>query len=258
MRERIPLIAGNWKMHKTGAQAVEAVQQLKRQIAAAAHVEVMIAPPFTALFQVAHALKGGPMALGAQNLHWESQGAFTGEISAEMLVDAGCRYVIIGHSERRQYFGETDETVAKKVKAALAARLVPILCVGELEAERDAGKTFSVLDKQVRDGLNSAGFGESANAAQADLVIAYEPVWAIGTGKSATREQAQEAHAYIRKLLEKQFGQEFSNAVRILYGGSVNPGNVNALMEMPDVDGALVGGASLVPETFSKLVFFNS
>ncbi|MDL2329532.1 triose-phosphate isomerase [Desulfosarcina sp. OttesenSCG-928-A07] len=252
MSQRIPLIAGNWKMHKTGTQAVEAVHQLKHLVASAANVEIMVAPPFTALFQVGNALKNSNITLGAQNLYWEPQGAFTGEISAEMLMDAGCRYVIIGHSERRQYFGETDETVNKKIKAALAAQLIPVFCVGELESERDAENTFSVLDKQIRDGLNNVGFNGKPH-----IVIAYEPVWAIGTGKSATREQAQEVHLFIRELLKKQYGHEFSSLVRILYGGSVNPGNIKSLMEMPDVDGALVGGASLVPETFGKLVFYN-
>lgn len=252
MSQRTPLIAGNWKMHKTGAQAIEAVRQIKNQVMSVTTVEVMVAPPFTALFQVGNELKGSAVAVGAQNLYWEQQGAFTGEISAEMLIDAGCRYVIIGHSERRQYFGETDETINKKIKAALAAQLIPVFCIGELESDRDAGNTFSVLDKQLRDGLNGVGFDQRAH-----IVIAYEPVWAIGTGKSATREQAQEVHIFIRKQLEKQYGYSFSSSVRILYGGSVNPGNIKPLMEMPDVDGALVGGASLVSDTFSKLVFFN-
>ncbi|BBO79524.1 triosephosphate isomerase [Desulfosarcina ovata subsp. sediminis] len=252
MNNRTPLIAGNWKMHKTGAQAVEAASGLKRLVASATGVEVMIAPTFTALYQVGQVLKGSPIALAGQNLHWESQGAFTGEISAQMLADAGCSQVIVGHSERRQFFGETDETVNMKIKAALSANLTPVLCIGESETEREAGNTFSVLDKQVRDGLNGFAFD-----GQADIVVAYEPVWAIGTGKTATREQAQEAHLFIRNLLDSLFGKPFASTVRILYGGSVKPDNVKALMEMPDVDGALVGGASLNPETFSKLVFFN-
>ena len=251
MSRRTPLIAGNWKMHKTGSQAVEAANQLKGLVATATGVEVMIAPTFTALAPVAQVLNGSAIALGAQNLHWEKQGAFTGEISASMLVDAGCRYVIIGHSERRQLFGETDASVNRKIKSALAADLSPVFCIGETEAQREAGETFSVLDKQVRDGLKGLVFEDLAG-----LVVAYEPVWAIGTGKTATREQAQEAHLFIRSLLDKLFGNPFAGNTRILYGGSVKPDNVRALMEMPDVDGALVGGASLDPETFSKLVFF--
>lgn len=252
MSIRTPLIAGNWKMHKTGSQAVDAASSLKRLVATATDVEVMIAPTYTALYQVAQALKDSNIALGAQDLYWEKQGAFTGKISAEMLVDAGCSHVIIGHSERRQFFGETDETVNRRIQAALAADLCPVFCIGESEAQREAGDTFSVLDKQVRVGLKSFVSDDLAG-----LVVAYEPVWAIGTGKTATREQAQEAHQFIRSLLDTLFGKPFASSVRILYGGSVKPDNVRAIMEMPDVDGALVGGASLDPETFSKLVFFN-
>jgi triosephosphate isomerase len=252
MTQRVPLIAGNWKMHKTGAQAAADAEKLKERVQDAKNVEVMIAPVFTALYQVAQTLAGSNIFLGAQNLHWEAQGAFTGEISAEMLVDAGCRQVIIGHSERRQFFGETDETVNRKISAAASAGLVPIFCIGETEAQRESGETLSVLDKQVRNGLKNF-----VSDAPDGLVVAYEPVWAIGTGKTATRQQAQEAHAYIRSLIEKLYGKPTADAVRILYGGSVKPDNVKALMEMPDVDGALVGGASLDPETFSKLVFFN-
>ena len=252
MNPRTPLIAGNWKMHKTGSQAIAAARQLKSLILPAADVEVMIAPAFTALFQVAQELQGSAIAVGAQNLYWEKQGAFTGEITADMLVDAGCSHVIVGHSERRQFFGETDASVNRKLAAALTVSLVPVFCIGESEAERDAGETFSVLDKQIRDGLSSFVSDDLSK-----LVVAYEPVWAIGTGKTASREQAQEAHQFIRSLLDTLFGKPFASVVRILYGGSVKPGNVRSLMEMPDVDGALVGGASLDPETFSKLVHYN-
>lgn len=252
MSSRTPLIAGNWKMHKTGFQAVEAASQLKRLVNRARDVEVMIAPTFTALYQVAQALKGSTIALGAQNLYWEKQGAFTGEISSEMLVEAGCSHVIIGHSERRLFFGETDASINLKIRAAFSASLIPVFCIGETEAQREAGETFSVLDKQVRDGLKDFVFDYLSG-----LVVAYEPVWAIGTGKTASKEQAQEAHQFVRSLLDTLFGKPFASAVRILYGGSVKPDNVRALMEMPDIDGALVGGASLDPETFSKLVFFN-
>jgi triosephosphate isomerase (TIM) len=252
MTSRTPLIAGNWKMNKTGTQAVEAASRLKSLVNGVRGVQIMIAPTYTALSQVAQVLKGSAIALGAQDLFWEKQGAFTGKISSEMLVDAGCSHVIIGHSERRQFFGETDQTVNRKIRAAISEKLIPVFCIGESEAERDAGDTFSVLDKQVRVGLKDFVSDDLSG-----IVVAYEPIWAIGTGKTATREQAQEAHQFIRSLLDTLFGKPFANTVRVLYGGSVKPDNVRALMEMPDVDGALVGGASLDPETFSKLVFFN-
>jgi triosephosphate isomerase len=252
MTQRVPLIAGNWKMHKTGTQAVEAALALKKRVQRTSGVEVLIAPTFTALHQVARAIKDSAVALGAQHLHWEKEGAFTGEISADMLVDAGCSHVIIGHSERRQFFDETDATANRRIQAASAAGLVPIFCIGETEAQRDAGETFSVLDKQVGDGLTDCAFDDPAG-----LIIAYEPVWAIGTGKSASRQQAQEAHQHIRSHVAELFGKSFADGVRILYGGSVKPDNISALMEMTDVDGALVGGASLDPETFSRLALYN-
>ena len=249
MATRIPLIAGNWKMYKTGPEAIDAARDLGRRIAGATDVDVMIAPPFTALAPVSDALQDTPIAVGAQNLHWESQGAFTGEIAPGMIKAAGCRYAIVGHSERRQLFGETDGDVNRKVQAALAAGLIPVLCIGETEAEREAAETFSVLDKQIRFGLEGVSLQNPG-----DLVVAYEPVWAIGTGKTATREQAQEAHAFIRGLLRELYGEPLADAVRILYGGSVKPDNIAALMGMDDIDGALVGGASLEPETFARIV----
>lgn len=252
MPTRRPLIAGNWKMHKTGEEAVQTVQQLKSLVADVQDVEVMVAPPFTALASVAEALAGSTIALGGQNMHWESKGAFTGEIAPGMLVAAGCRYVIIGHSERRQFFGETDTTVNQKIRAALTAGLQPVFCIGESEAQRKAGQTFSVLDKQVQNGLEGL-FSQDLQS----LVVAYEPVWAIGTGKTATKEQAQEVHAHVRQLIADTVDKHLAETMRILYGGSVNPGNVKALMAMPDVDGALVGGASLDPETFSQLVHYQ-
>ncbi|MCJ8502169.1 triose-phosphate isomerase [Desulfatitalea alkaliphila] len=252
MPTRRPLIAGNWKMHKTGEEAVQTVQQLKSLVADVQDVEVMVAPPFTALAPVAQALAGSTIALGGQNMHWESKGAFTGEIAPGMLVAAGCRYVIIGHSERRQFFGETDTTVNQKIRAALTADLQPVFCIGESEAQREAGQTFSVLDKQVQNGLEGL-FSQDLQS----LVVAYEPVWAIGTGKTATKEQAQEVHAHVRQLIADTVDKHLAETMRILYGGSVNPGNVKALMAMPDVDGALVGGASLDPETFSQLVHYQ-
>jgi triosephosphate isomerase len=198
---------------------------------------------------VGAALQDATIAVGAQSLHWESQGAFTGEIAPAMVKAAGCRYAIIGHSERRQLFGETDVDVNRKVQAALAAGLIPVLCIGETEAEREAAETFSVLDKQVRLGLEGVSLQNPG-----DLVVAYEPVWAIGTGKTATREQAQEAHAFIRGLLGELYGEPTADALRILYGGSVKPDNIAELMGMDDIDGALVGGASLEPETFARIV----
>jgi triosephosphate isomerase len=247
-----PLIAGNWKMFKTAADAVETAGRLVDLVADTAGVDIMIAPAFTALDPVAKIVTGTRVALGAQNLHWEKQGAYTGEISAQMLTASGCRYVIIGHSERRQYFGETDDTVNRKIRAALDADLLPVLCVGETEGEREAGQTLSVLDKQVKKGLQDYVAEDLST-----LIIAYEPVWAIGTGKTASRDQAQEVHQYIRSLIETAFSPVLAASLRILYGGSVKPGNITDLMEMPDIDGALVGGASLEADSFSQIVKFK-
>ena len=252
MSERKPLIAGNWKMFKTQDEAAETARQLVAKTAGIVDVEVMIAPPFTALSHVADIIRNSPVALGAQNLYWEKEGAFTGEISPSMLVAAGCRYVIIGHSERRQYFNETDETVNNKIKSAVSYGLIPVLCIGETEIEREAEQTFSVLDRQMKVGLEGL-MAESL----ASLVIAYEPVWAIGTGKAATAEMAQEVHAFIRSWMEKNYGNPLAKAIRILYGGSVKPDNVKELMRQPDLDGALVGGASLAADTFSQLVHYQ-
>ena len=252
MANRRPLIAGNWKMFKTCSEAVEAAGQLVKLVAMTSDIDVMIAPQFTALAPVSDVVRGSRVSLGAQNLFWETEGAYTGEISSVMLVSVGCKYVIIGHSERRQYFDETDETANKKIKAAIKNDLVPVLCVGESEKERESKETFSVLDKQVKKGIE----GFSSDDLET-LVIAYEPVWAIGTGKTATTDQAQEAHQFLRSVLEKSFGNMLAKSIRILYGGSVKSNNIAELMAMPDIDGALVGGASLDPETFSKIVHFN-
>ncbi len=252
MANRRPLIAGNWKMFKTCSEAVEAAGQLVKLVAMTSDIDVMIAPQFTALAPVSDVVRGSRVSLGAQNLFWETEGAYTGEISPVMLLSVGCKYVIIGHSERRQYFDETDETVNKKIKSAIKNDLVPVLCVGESEKERESKETFSVLDKQVKKGIE----GFSSDDLKT-LVIAYEPVWAIGTGKTATTDQAQEAHQFLRSVLEKSFGNMLAKSIRILYGGSVKPNNIAELMAMPDIDGALVGGASLDPETFSKIVLFN-
>lgn len=252
MSDRKALIAGNWKMYKTVTEAVEEAKALVDRVQPLDDREMMIAPTYTALAPVSQVLRGSPVALGAQNLFWENEGAFTGEISAPMLISAGCTHVIIGHSERRQYFGETDETVNKRIAAAINHDLIPVFCIGESETERDLNQTFSVLDKQVTKGLNTFSAKDLEK-----LVIAYEPVWAIGTGKTATKEQAQEAHRFIRSLIEKLFGNGLAQSVRILYGGSVKPDNIDELMAMPDVDGALVGGASLNADSFSKIINYN-
>jgi triosephosphate isomerase len=251
MNNRRPLIAGNWKMFKTCSEAVETAEHLVKLVSASINVDIMIAPPFTALAQVSEVVTGTCISLGAQNLFWKDEGAYTGEISPAMLVSAGCRYVIIGHSERRQYFGETDESVNRKIRSAVNSGLVPVMCVGESEKERESKETFSVLDKQVKKGLEGFSSGDLKT-----LVMAYEPVWAIGTGKTATAEQAQEVHEFLRGMIEKKFGNKLAKSMRILYGGSVKPDNIAELMSMSDVDGALVGGASLDPETFSKIVQF--
>lgn len=252
MENRKPFIAGNWKMFKTCSEAVNTAGQLVKLVKHANDIDVMIAPPFTALVPVSDVVKGSCVSLGAQNLFWEDEGAYTGEISSAMLVSAGCKYVIIGHSERRQYFGETDETVNKKIGSAIKDDLIPIFCVGESEKERESKATFSVLDKQVKRGIE----GFSTDDLEA-LVIAYEPVWAIGTGKTATSSQAQEVHQFLRSMLDKILGNILAKSIRILYGGSVKPSNIKELMTMPDIDGALVGGASLSAETFSKLVYYQ-
>ncbi|MDM8523095.1 triose-phosphate isomerase [Desulfococcaceae bacterium HSG8] len=252
MENRRPLIAGNWKMYKTCSEALETAGKLKDLVKDVTDADVMIAPPFTALSAVSDVVKGSCVSLGAQNLFWENEGAYTGEISAAMLLSAGCRYAIIGHSERRQHFGETDEAVNKKIKTAISSDLIPIFCLGETEAERESKDTFSVLDKQVTNGLKGFVTDELET-----LVIAYEPVWAIGTGKTATSGQAQEVHAFLRSWIEKNLGNMLAKSIRIVYGGSVKPGNIAELMNMPDVDGALVGGASLDAEIFSKIVRFD-
>ncbi|MFZ0726350.1 MAG: triose-phosphate isomerase [Desulfobacterales bacterium] len=253
MTARTPMIAGNWKMYKTVSESIRTAERLKELTHNVADVEIMVAPTFTSLLPVVQALKGSRVAVGAQNVHWEKDGAYTGEISTGMLVSAGCRYCIIGHSERREYFGESDETVNKKIAAVLEVGLVPVMCIGESEKQREADQTFSVLDKQLKTGLK----GFFADALRS-LVIAYEPIWAIGTGKTATSAQAQEVHRFLRSTLSELQGDALAQETRILYGGSVKPGNIAELMGMPDIDGALVGGASLDAETFSKIVHFQS
>jgi triosephosphate isomerase len=249
---RLPFIAGNWKMNKTVGEALDLIRELKADISRVKTVEVAVAPPFTALYAVRKELEDSPIRLAAQNLYWEEKGAFTGEVSSLMLKEVGCHYVIIGHSERRQFFGETDETVNRRIKAALAQGLKVIFCMGETLKEREEGKTFSVIERQVEGGLKGLGDQEMEN-----MVIAYEPVWAIGTGKTATPEQAEEVHRFIRGKLAKLYSREVSEEIRIQYGGSVTPENVKGLMNQPNIDGALVGGASLKAESFSKIVRFK-
>ncbi len=249
---RLPFIAGNWKMNKTVGEALELVNGLRASLKRVEGVEVAIAPPFTALFPVAQALKGTSIHLACQNLFWEEKGAFTGEISPVMLKEVGCEYAIIGHSERRQHFGETDETVNRRIKAALTYGLKVILCIGETLQEREGGLTFSVVERQLKGGLK-----EVAEKAAEEMVIAYEPVWAIGTGKTATPEQAEEVHQFIRQKLEKLYSKEISENIRIQYGGSVTAENIKGLMAQIDIDGALVGGASLNAESFSNIVRFK-
>jgi triosephosphate isomerase len=248
---RTPVIAGNWKLFKTIAEATGMVNELKPLVAGTTGVEIVVAPVFTALSRVADALAGSNVRLAAQDCYWEEEGAYTGEVAPKLLVDAGCSHVIIGHSERRQYFGESDATVNKKAKAAIAAGLTAIVCVGETLAEREADRTFAVIESQLKGGLD--GFTAEQLA---KTVIAYEPVWAIGTGKTASDAQAQEVHAFIRNLLAKMFGQKTADAIRILYGGSVKPDNVKGLMAQADIDGALVGGASLKADTFAAIANF--
>jgi triosephosphate isomerase len=249
---RLPFMAGNWKMNKTVGEALDLVRELKASISGVQRVEVAVAPPFTALYAVHKELEGSSIRLAAQNLYWEEKGAFTGEISPLMLKEVGCYYVIIGHSERRQFFGETDETVNRRIKATLAQSLKVIFCIGETLKEREEGKTFSMIERQVDGGLRGLGDREMKN-----MVIAYEPVWAIGTGKTATPEQAEEVHRFIRGRLGKLYSGGISEEIRIQYGGSVTPENIQGLMNQPNIDGALVGGASLKAESFSKIVRFR-
>jgi triosephosphate isomerase len=249
---RRPVLAGNWKMYKTAAQGAELASAVRKGVGdVLASREVVVAPPFTSIAAVAGALRGSAIGLAAQNMHHEAEGAFTGEVSPAMLRDAGCSHVILGHSERRQLFGETDEGVSRKTGSALAHGLTPVVCVGETLAEREAGRTLEVVERQTERGLRGL-----ATHQVAALLIAYEPVWAIGTGKVATPEQAQEVHAFVRGLLARLHGAAAAEAVRILYGGSVKPDNIAALMGQPDIDGALVGGASLTADSFLKIVHY--
>jgi triosephosphate isomerase (TIM) len=244
-------MAGNWKMYKTPAETTAFFETFLPMVAQSTHCEIVICPPYTDLFAAVAAAKGSAVRIGAQNVAWAKEGAFTGEISSAMIVDTGATYALVGHSERRQYFGETDDTVLKRVRAALEAGLKPIVCVGERLEERERGRTEEVLANQCTNclaGLNAAEFEK--------IVVAYEPVWAIGTGKTATPEIAADAHRAIRARAREAFGKDAAAAVRILYGGSVKPDNVRALMGQPEIDGVLVGGASLEPTSFASIVNF--
>ncbi|MGI6657038.1 MAG: triose-phosphate isomerase [Desulfobulbus sp.] len=250
--KRRPLIAGNWKMHLTLAEAVQLARAVAETGQTCPDRDVMIAPAFTALAAVCEAVAGKSILVGAQNVAWEKSGAFTGEISPPMLLDIGVRLAIIGHSERRHVFGEDDALVNRRVLGALQHGIDPVLCIGETLAEREQDKTFTVLEQQVRRGL------EGVDGAQmAKVVVAYEPVWAIGTGKTATTEQAQEVHAFLRTLLAQLYEKKVADSVRILYGGSVKPDNIDSLMAQPDIDGALVGGAALKAESFARIIQFQ-
>ena len=246
---RRPLVAGNWKLHKTLTESVELAQAIVRDVASGSMTEVVVAPVFTALAKVGDVLAGTMISLSSQDVCWETQGAFTGEVGPLQLVDVGCRYAIVGHSERRQWFGDTDEAVRRKTRAALEHGLRPIVCVGETLEERDAGQAERVVVRQLR-----AALRELDAEPAAEVVIAYEPVWAIGTGRNAQPQDAQEMHARIRATLAELFGQPLADRTRVLYGGSVKPDNAKALMAQPDLDGALVGGASLSADSFCAIV----
>lgn len=249
---RKPFIAGNWKMYKTIGEALELVSRLKEAGIGKENVDVVVAPPFTALGSVFAQIKDSTIELCAQDTFWEESGAYTGEISPTMLKDVGCKYVIVGHSERRQYFHETNETVNNKIKATIKCGLIPIVCIGESLEERQGGQAFGVVERQVNECLHNLSVDQMRST-----IIAYEPIWAIGTGQTATDAQAQEVHQFIRQLLGNLFNADLANIVRIIYGGSVKPDNIDGLMSQPDIDGALVGGASLDPQSFVNLVRFS-
>jgi triosephosphate isomerase len=246
---RTPVIAGNWKMFKTVHDAVVYTKEFRTMVKDATAIDIVVAPAFLAVHAVAEAARNSPVAVAAQDVFWEKEGAFTGEVSAAMVREAGAEYVIVGHSERRQYFGEIDQAVNRKTVAALAADLVPIVCIGETLEQRERNETMDVLDRQIKVGLDGL-----TGAQVSGLVLAYEPVWAIGTGRTATSQQAQDVHEHIRGRLRAWFGGDAAGACRVIYGGSVKPDNIAELVAQPDVDGALVGGASLDPRSFADIV----
>ncbi len=243
-----PLVVGNWKMHKTVREAVDFVGRLKARLKEKGETTVAVAPPFTALYPVAEALKGSGIFLAAQNVCDREEGAYTGEVSACMLIDAGCEFVIVGHSERRAFFGEGNDLINRKIKAAAKYGLKPIFCAGETLYERESGETSAVVERQLKEGLKDISASDTAR-----IVIAYEPVWAIGTGKTATPGQAADVHVFIRETVEKMFGKDASQDVSVIYGGSVNPANIDALMAEQEINGVLVGGASLDVESFTRI-----
>ncbi|MBN2373671.1 triose-phosphate isomerase [bacterium] len=249
---RRPIIAGNWKMYLTLSGALDLVKDLKERLKGIADRDIVVIPPFTYLHSCHKVLEGSNINIGAQDMHWEKEGAFTGEVSPFMLTDCGCKFCVIGHSERRAYFHETDEMVNKKIKSALIYGIIPICCIGETLEQREADQTFDVIEGQVRGGFAGLTSGQMGR-----VIIAYEPVWAIGTGRTATPEQANEVHAFIRGNLAGLFDTELANNVRIQYGGSVKPENCDDLMSQPDIDGALVGGASLKADSFARIVGFK-
>lgn len=246
---RCPIIAGNWKMNKTISEAIELANSLKRNLIDTQNVDIVLCPPYICLAEVAEIINSSNIKLGAQDVYWEDRGAFTGEVSPAMLKDVGCEFVIIGHSERRQFFSETNETVNKKIKAALKIGLTPIVCVGENLEQREDNITFDIITDHLINGLVNLGAEDILKT-----VIAYEPVWAIGTGKNATPQQAQEVHSFIRKLLSDSYGAETAEQIRIQYGGSMKPTNTSELIKQPDVDGGLIGGASLDVDSFTEIV----
>jgi len=250
--KRRPLLVGNWKMHTTVLDACHLAADIAKLCADSEDRDVVLAPPFTVLSQVAHIVAESGILLAAQNVCWEAQGAFTGEISPLMVLDAGGAAVIVGHSERRQIFHEDSALINKRLRGALAFGLVPILCVGETLDERESGQTFKIVEEQIRLGLAGVEAKDMV-----ETLLAYEPVWAIGTGQTASTEQAQEVHAFIRSLIEKMYEKDIADKVRILYGGSVKPDNIDALMAQEDIDGALVGGAALNAESFGRIIHFQ-
>ncbi|MCJ7579346.1 MAG: triose-phosphate isomerase [Candidatus Aminicenantes bacterium] len=244
-----PFIAGNWKLNKTVSEALEFVTSLKEACLGITGAEIVAIPPYTALYPMSSLIKDSPIKLGAQNFFWEDSGAYTGEISVDMLLDVGCSYGVIGHSERRQYFGETNETVNKKIQAALSHRLTPIFCMGESLQERESGKTMEKIESQILEGLEDIGAEDFRK-----IVFAYEPIWAIGTGLTATPDQAEDVHRFIRNILAEKYGNDLSSCAIILYGGSVKPDNTFSLLSEKDINGALVGGASLKADSFAEII----
>ena len=249
---RVPVIAGNWKMHKTLAEARELSRAIREGTSATRHCQIALAPPYTALSTVADVIRGTPLILAAQDVFWEEFGAYTGAISLSMLEDLGCGMVIIGHSERRQYFGETDETVNRRLHAVMKSSLNPIVCIGETLAQREAGIYHEIVYQQLASGLHGLTHPDLLR-----IILAYEPVWAIGTGRTASPEIAQEVHGAMRAWLAEKYGEETARQIRILYGGSIKPGNISDLMRQPDIDGGLVGGACLEAESFLRIIHYQ-